>query len=223
MDVQKLSLVGLCAVVLCCTCFASELPEVDFGPNAALEQTASADSDSGVSGDVDTVTSDSAESGQLVEYVPVTDEPLAVIVQEDAAPLSVSGSGYTGMLSSQYVEYFAGIASKFWGKDYVLYRADQSHYTLVYDAELTLSGTSFVGTGKSVTYYTGQYNDSASLIFMGEDAVNLTLAGVSAYSNLGDFPELEGVNRLEKIACVVVCVCACTAFACSLLFGRVRR
>lgn len=107
----------------------------------------------------------------------------------------VSGSGYPGAISSQYVDMFAGIVRKRWGHDYLLFRQDQWRYTLLYDGDLSLSDTSLMGTAKTATYYTGSGGQTASFSFGDEQTVNLNLSGLVVYSNLGDYPVLGGVTR----------------------------
>lgn len=150
-------------------------------------------------------------------------EPLEVMAIDDVAPAAITGNGYTGMMSDQYVNYFSGVVSKYWGRDYVAYRSGQYSYTLVYDAELQVNGTRFTGTGKSVVINTGSYsNGDWSVDWFGEDSVNLSLSDVALYSNLSDFPQMEGGERLEKTAAVILCLAALTVFTCGILFGRVR-
>lgn len=201
------------AVLLCVPAFAETVePDSESGTGLA------SGSSSGSSDSSDS----STESGTDTVVIEQT-SPLEVMEIDDVAAASVTGSGYTGMISDQYRDYFSSIVSKYWGRDYVLYRSGQYTYTLVYDADLEASGTSFTGSGKIVTINTGSYSGGDwSVDWSGEDTVSLTLADVALWSNLGDFPQLEGGEWLEKSAAVVICVAMLAVFASGLLFGRVR-
>lgn len=149
--------------------------------------------------------------------------PLEVIAVDDVAPAAITGNGYTGMMGDQYRDYFSAIVEKYWGRDYIAFRSGQYTYTLVYDADLEVNGTRFTGTGKSVVINTGSYNNGDwSVDWYGDDTVNLSLSDVALWSNMSDYPQLEGGERLEKSAAIILCLTALTVFTCGLLFGRVR-
>lgn len=194
----------------------------------AFAETIEPDSESGTSVGSDSVvgggdiSSGSSESGADTVVIEQT-APLEVMSVDDVAVASVTGSGYTGMIGDQYRDYFSSVVSKYWGRDYVLFRSGQYTYTLVYDAELELQGTRFTGSGKSVVINTGSYSTGDwSVDWYGSDTVSLSLDDVAAWSNLGDYPQLEGGERLEKSAAVILCLSALAVFTCGLLFGRVR-
>lgn len=107
----------------------------------------------------------------------------------------ISGGGYPGLISTQYLDMFAGIVRKYWGRSYLLYRSDAYRYVLLYDGELVLSGDTVMGTAKVCTYYTGVSGSSASFSFDGVQSVNLNVSGLVVYSSLGDYPVLGGVTR----------------------------
>lgn len=194
----------------------------------AFAETVEPDSESGSFVGVDSAIDDGNSSVSGTESgtdTVIIDQsaPLEVMQIDDVAIASVTGSGYTGMMGDQYRDYFSAVVSKYWGRDYVAFRSGQYSYTLVYDADLTASGTRITGTGKSVVINTGSYNTGDwSIDWNDSDSVNLTLTDVALYSNLNDFPQLEGGERLEKTAAVVLCLAALTVFTCGILFGRVR-
>lgn len=201
------------ACLFCLPAFAETL-EPDSEPDAGM-----VDSGSSVGGDP---APDLDESGTDTIVFDQT-EPFEVMAIDDVAPAAITGSGYTGMMGDQYRDYFSSVVSKYWGRDYVAFRSGQYTYTLVYDADLEVNGTRFTGTGKSVVINTGSYNyGDWSIDWFGEDSVNLSLADVALWSNMADFPQLEGGERLEKSAAVILCLSALTVFTCGILFGRVR-
>lgn len=222
MDVIKRALVGVCIVGLGIVGAPAIAAPVDSEPDADLVEVGAAVADSGVAGAADPEQPDGSDSASTATVVvPVTDEPLTVYVAEDVSGYAVSGSGYTGMIGSQYVDYFAGIAARYWGRDYVLYRANQYSYVLVYNADLQLSGTTFTGSGDVVTFIS-DYSDTR-LTFQSSQRVNLNLQNVSCYSSLGAYPELPGVNKYEKVASLTIIIAGVCSFVFALLFGRVRR
>lgn len=216
-----IALLGVCSCLFLPVCAVEELPADDSGANVAQDEVSSGDV-------LDAVSDSSSQPGDDVgepdapAMVMLSEGPLEVVITEDVQPFAISGSGYTGMPSTSYVDYFAGIARKYWGKDYVFFRQNQYTYTLVYNADLELSGTRFSGTGDVVTFYTGSSGNTASLTFGGSQSIDVQLSGVSAYSNLGDFPVFEGVNKIEQTAYLAVILAALCSFVFSLLFARVR-
>lgn len=139
------------------------------------------------------------------------DDALPDVELEELATF-VSGGGYPGLISSQYLDMFAGIVRKRWGRDYLLYRQDASRYVLLYDGDLTLSGTVVMGSASVATYFTGSSGYSASLSFDGVQSVNLNVAGLVCYSNLGDYPVLGGVTRVSSALPWLIIVFALVSF-----------
>ena len=57
---------------------------------------------------------------------------------------SISGAAYNGSISSTYLEYFNGIIDRLpWGTNYLIYRAGQYNYMLVYGDALSESDGRF--------------------------------------------------------------------------------
>lgn len=201
------------AVLLCVPAFAETVePDSESGAGMA----------SGSSSGGGDSSNNNTESGAGTVVIEQT-SPLEVMAIDDVSPAAVTGSGYTGMMGDQYRDYFSAVVSKYWGRDYIAYRSGQYSYTLVYDADLEVSGSRFTGSGKSVVINTGSYNTGDwSVDWNDIDSVNLSLNDVALYSNLADYPQLEGGEWIEKTAALVVCLGALTVFTCGILFGRVR-
>lgn len=106
----------------------------------------------------------------------------------------ISGGGYPGLISSNYLDMFAGIVRKYWGRPYLLYRADSARYVLLYNGDFVLSGNSVIGTASVCTYYVGSGGSNAKFTFDGVQSVNLDVSDLVVYSNLGDYPVLGGVT-----------------------------
>lgn len=125
---------------------------------------------------------------------------------ETAAVYAVSGSAYPAMISTQYTDYFAGLIQKDPFHDYVLYRQDNYNYVLVYGGSLTLTGTTVSGAGNAVRLYTGSGSSTLSYSDLGYQSVSVNLGSSPAFSNLGHYPSLGGVNRatLGLVALFVV-------------------
>lgn len=163
--------------------------------------------------------SESETAPESSVQVVLPDEPLPVVIQEDVSAYAVSGSGYSGMISSQYVDYFSGLAAKYPFKDYLFFRSDQYSYTLFYDADLIVSGTRVTGTASALVYTSR--SGSTTLTYSGSQSVNLQLSNVSAYSNKGDFPSLPGVYNDVTQKVLAVSACACLLLYCfHLVFYR---
>lgn len=201
------------AVLLCVPAFAETVEPDPESSSSVVVDSSAAGGDPAVGLD---------ESG-LDTVVIEQSGPLEVMAIDDVSPAAVTGSGYTGMMGDQYRDYFSAVVSKYWGRDYVAYRSGQYTYTLVYDADLEVSSSRFTGSGKSVVINTGSYNTGDwSVDWNDTDSVNLSLNDVALYSNLADYPQLEGGEWIEKTAALVVCLGALALFTCGILFGRVR-
>lgn len=127
----------------------------------------------------------------------------------------VSGGGYPGLISSQYLDLFAGIVRKYWGKDYLVYRSDSTHYVLLYDGDLVLSGQTVMGSARVCTYFSGLSGTSASFSFDGVQTVNLDLSGLVVYSSLGDYPVIGGVTRVSSALPWLILVFGIVSFVAS--------
>lgn len=131
------------------------------------------------------------EESTISDPVDSIPEDLQVYVSDPATAansgisvMAVSGSVYSGTISTTYLDYFRGILSHSPGTPYVVFRSDQYNYYMFYGKGLSVSGYTFTGSGKYVRYYT-----QTGLIYRGTDSINIYAENGFVYSNLSDdFP-----------------------------------
>lgn len=116
-------------------------------------------------------------------------------------PLAAYNAPYDGSMSSSVVNYFDDIVPKLGGVHYVLFRAGQYSYRLVYGKDMSLSGDYFTGTDCSyyaydTRYYTWQQGY--------EGTFSLDAGTYLVYSDLGAYPALDS----GSIAGWLVAFCA---------------
>lgn len=147
-----------------------------------------------------------ASEVEVIEYTP--DNPMPVTIVEPVAEetelevFSLSGS-YHGTISSQYLDYFAGIVQKLhYDQHYVVYRSGQYSYTMVYGEEVALEGSRFVGSGNVVNLYRASSSSNNDwYVDYSTDTLALSADDLFVYSDLGMYPTLKrGGSSLEAAA-----------------------
>lgn len=111
--------------------------------------------------------------------------------------------------------------------NYVLVRESDVGYRLYY-GDLSLSGTTFSGTARSVYYNTGTYNTNSYMTFNdSEDEVSISVGTYLTYASLGRFPRLGVDSDEEKAFHLMLFVMYVTFLVWSIfklcLFGRIRK
>lgn len=107
--------------------------------------------------------------------------PVQVVDMDEALTYSVSGSGWTGDISSSVKNYFSGVLQQNPGLDYVCFKTDKYNTYLFYGSDFSLSGSTFRGTGSFI-----RYNSDSQLFFRGTDSFSLTDDGYYIYTNLSE-------------------------------------
>lgn len=127
-------------------------------------------------------------------------------------PAGASYEPYEGTVSSTYVTLFANILEKHTKADYVVFRGGQYEYILVY-GELILTGKKIAGEDVDIVTVntSSSYNSTQSLTFGIEPTFELNVGNSIIYSNLGDYPLIQGgVTKYEVQAVtymLLVCMC----------------
>ena len=116
---------------------------------------------------------------------------------------SISGAAYNGSISSTYLEYFNGIIDRLpWGTNYLIYRAGQYNYMLVYGDALSESDGRF---SASEANYINIYNYNGTEITSGTDSVNVSVGNAMVYSNIEGYSNsLKGVTHAESVTFLFV-------------------
>lgn len=116
---------------------------------------------------------------------------------------AISGSAYNGSISSTYLEYFNGIIDRFpWGTKYLIYRAGQYNYMLVYGDALSESAGRFSASNAN---YVNIYTYNGTEITRGTDSVNVNVGNAMVYSNIEGYSNsLKGVTHAESVTFLFV-------------------
>lgn len=142
--------------------------------------------------------------------------PLEVIVldTDELAAYSVTGSGYTGTISTTLLDYFSGIVAQNPRKDYVVFKSDRYNTYLFYGDGFRLSGGTFSGTGNFI-----RYNSESQLFTRGTDSFSFSDSGYYVYSNLdAAYPSLY---QVEVVSYGKVVAIACGVALCLYAFDRI--
>ena len=224
-----------CGLSLCLgsVCLASGLPsdisgnvidqetevETEVETEAETEAETEVETDPNVSGntvpEVETEVDNDVESTEISALDSGDQRPVLVLTPADAPDLFSNYIPYDGTISTTYVTYYKGIASKLgFRQHYVLWRASQYQYKFAYGDNLVWDGSRFTGDVSVITYDT--YN-SNGLSYSADSAFVLNPGAYMVYSDLTDrYPQLvEGVRTYEVQACLFM-------LAVIFLFGIVK-
>lgn len=136
---------------------------------------------------------------------------------------------YDGTISTTYLTIFKdALASVPVTDDYVFYRSDEYEYVMV-TGDIEYNGTMFqmfeTGTAYILNYQTSGYNqpnyyhwDVVEYVGFGLDPTDHLV-----YSNLGDFPRLEGRGDVYEFSTLVLCASVSLCMLLRSLFGFVYR
>lgn len=172
---------------------------------------------------------------QIDETLPVSayteDNPMPVYLveqeelEDESAVYTVSGSPYPGMISTTYLDYFAGIADKLkFTEHYIAFRASQYEYYMAWGEGLEYDGTRFRGSALSYCrIYTGSGSSNMTVTF-GSDTFYLTPGTGFVYSDLEHFASLtEGGTGIETLALLFAVGFAVVYSVCHDLFDYVMQ
>lgn len=133
-----------------------------------------------------------------------------------------------GNVSSSVASIFDRVVMGLDPRDnYVLIRESDVGYRLYY-GDITLSGTTFSGSARSVYYNTGTYNTNSYMTFQNsEDDISISVGTYLTYSSLGKYPRLGGVSDEEKAFHLMLFVMYVTFLVWGIfklcLFGRLKK
>ncbi len=146
-------------------------------------------------------------------------------LEDESAVYTVSGSPYPGMISTTYLDYFAGIADKLkFTEHYIAFRASQYEYYMAWGEGLEYDGTRFRGSALSYCrIYTGSGSSNMAVTF-GSDTFYLTPGTGFVYSDLEHFSSLtEGGTGIESLALLFAVGFAVVYSVCHDLFDYVMQ
>lgn len=181
----------------------------------------------------------SGDDGEVIEdeFVPdsgsdtvviISPDDLASILQgaDDVALLADYGSTGDSLLSGSFLTYCQGLAARVpWGSHYVAWRDSSDYSSASYFAygDLQESGGEFTGDVRVLRYYRPNNNSDWRLEWSNDSNFSLSAVNGFAYSDLGEFPALNGGETLEKALVWLVGLGIVIQLVFSVLLGRYGR
>lgn len=181
----------------------------------------------------------SGDDGEVIEDESVPDSgsnTVVVISPDDLADILQSANdialladfGVTGdsLLSGSFLTYCQGLADRIpWGSHYVAWREDSDYSSDSYFAygDLQESDGRFTGDVRVLRYYRPSSRDEYRLEWSNDSNFELNAANGFAYSDLGEFPALNGGETYEKALIWLVGLGIVLQLVFSILLGRYGR
>lgn len=175
-------------------------------------------------GNEDESVSDSGNNTVLI----ISPDDLATILQDadDIALLSNFGSSGNTLPSGSFLEYARGLAGRIgYNKHYVCWRDNSDYYGDSYFAygDLEESGGIFTGSVRLLRYYRPTQNSDWSFEWSDDSSFRLDASNGFAYSDIGEFPALNGGESFEKVALLLLGVSLVFSVVLPILLGKYGR
>lgn len=181
----------------------------------------------------------SGDDGEVIEDESVPDsgsDTVIVITPDDLADILQSADdvalladyGFTGdsLLSGSFLTYCQGLADRIpWGSHYVAWRDNSDYYSDSYFAygDLSESNGQFSGDVRVLRYYRPSSGSDYVLSWSNDSSFELDASNGFAYSDLGEFPALNGGETNEKALVWLVGLGIVLQLVFSILLGRYGR
>ena len=164
------------------------------------------------------------DSGNNTVVVISPDDLAAILSSADDVAL-LADYGVTGdsLLSGSFLTYCQGLAARVpWGSHYVAWRDSSDYSSASYFAygDLQESGGEFTGDVRVLRYYRPNNNSDWRLEWSNDSNFSLSAANGFAYSDLGEYPALNGGETLEKALVWLVGLGIVIQLVFSVLLGR---
>lgn len=183
------------------------------------------DSVSDVEGDViDEPVSDSGSDTVVI----ISPDDLASILQsaDSISLLADYGTSDNSLPSGNFLIYAQGLADRVpWGQHYVCWRDDGSYNSTQYFAygDLAEDGGQFTGSVQVCEYYYVSSQSGYRISWSSDSNFSLDGSNGFVYSDLGNFPALNGGETFEKTALFLLGFDIVLGLVLSILLGRYTR
>lgn len=183
------------------------------------------DSVSDMEGDmIDEPVSDSGSDTVVI----ISPDDLASILQsaDSVSLLSDYGSSDNSFPSGSFLTYAQGLADRVpWGQHYVCWRDDGSYNSTQYFAygDLSEDGGQFTGSVQVCEYYYLSSQSGYRLSWSTDNNFSLDGSNGFVYSDLGNFPSLNGGETFEEAALFLLGFDVVLGLVLSILLGRYTR
>lgn len=183
------------------------------------------DSVSDVEGDViDEPIQDSGSDTVVI----ISPDDLADILQaaDSISLLADYGTSDNSLPSGNFLTYAQGLADRVpWGQHYVCWRDDSSYYSTQYFAygDLSEDGGQFSGSVQICEYYYVSSQSGYRISWSSDSSFSLDGSNGFVYSDLGNFPSLNGGESFEEAALFLLGFDIVLGLVLSILLGRYTR
>lgn len=158
----------------------------------------------------------------------ISPDDLAAILQgaDDIALLADYGTSDNSLPSGNFLTYAQGLADRVpWGQHYVCWRDDGSYNSTQYFAygDLSEDGGQFTGSVQVCEYYYVSSQSGYRISWSSDSSFSLDGSNGFVYSDLGNFPALNGGETFEKTALFLLGFDIVLGLVLSILLGRYTR
>lgn len=175
-------------------------------------------------GNVDEPVPDSGNNTVVI----ISPDDLASILQDanDIALFGNFGTSGNSLPSGSFLEYARGLAGRIgFNKHYVCWRDNSDYYGESYFAygDLEESGGIFTGSVRLLRYYRPTQNSDWSFEWSSDSSFRLDASNGFAYSDIGEYPALNGGESFEKVTLLLLGVSVVFSVVLPILLGRYGR
>lgn len=168
-----------------------------------------------------------ADSGSDTVVIISPDDLAAILQSADSISLLADyGSSDNSLPSGNFLTYAQGLADRVpWGQHYVCWRDDGSYNSTQYFAygDLSEDGGQFTGSVQVCEYYYVSSQSGYRLSWSSDGNFSLDGSNGFVYSDLGNFPSLNGGETFEEAALFLLGFDVVLGLILSILLGRYTR
>lgn len=168
-----------------------------------------------------------SDSGSDTVVIISPDDLAAILQSADSISLLADyGSSVNSLPSGNFLTYAQGLADRVpWGQHYVCWRADGSYNSTQYFAygDLSEDGGQFEGSVQVCEYYYVSSQSGYLLSWSNDNNFSLDGSNGFVYSDLGNFPALNGGETFEEAALFLVGFDIVLGLILSIFLGRYTR
>lgn len=170
---------------------------------------------------------DMTDSGSDTVVVISPDDLVAILQSSDSISLLADyGTADNSLPSGNFLTYAQGLADRVpWGQHYVCWRDDGSYNSTQYFAygDLSEDGGQFEGSVQVCEYYYVSSQSGYRLSWSSDNNFSLDGSNGFVYSDLGNFPALNGGETFEEAALFLLGFDIVLGLILSILLGRYTR
>lgn len=168
-----------------------------------------------------------SDSGSDTVIIISPDDLAAILQSADSISLLADyGTADNSLPSGNFLTYAQGLADRVpWGQHYVCWRDDGSYNSTQYFAygDLAEDGGQFEGSVQVCEYYYVSSQSGYRLSWSTDDSFSLDGSNGFVYSDLGNFPALNGGETFEEAALFLLGFDIVLGLVLSILLGRYTR